>query len=215
MTEINSTNSNRLREEETSISILDLWNLIWGHKWWYVLSVLAFLVLGAFYLYRTPNVYNRTAKVMIDESNQDATMRNLGVASAGMMRLRSFNSVENEMEAFSSPDLMKVVVERLGLETRYVEQQFLRDVELYKNSPIAMVLAGDNPTSGFSFEVTNVGGGCISLTNFRFRDEKIKDVVKGHFGDTIVTPVGAVLIHQFEIGHEFKHPIKVSWSNSM
>ena len=116
----NTPNQNFLQEEESSITLYDIWNMIWDYKWWYVASVAFFLVLGAFYLYRTPNVYTRTAKVLIDESNQDATMRNLGVASAGMMRLRSFNSVENEMEAFSSPDLMQVVVERLGLQTKYV-----------------------------------------------------------------------------------------------
>ena len=215
MTEINQNYSNRFREEESSISILDLWNLIWEHKGWYILSVIVFLCFGAFYLYRTPSVYNRSAKVLIDESNQDATMRNLGVASAGMMRLRSFNSVENEMEAFSSPDLMKVVVERLGLETRYVELQFLRDVELYKNSPIAMVLSGGNPYSGFSLEVINEGDGNISLTNFRIKDEVIKDVINAHVGEKVETPVGSLTFYSVETENKFEHPIKVSWSNSM
>ena len=88
-----------MQEEEPMITLSDVWNLIWGHKWWYVASVAFFLLIGAFYLYRTPDVYKRSAKVLIDESDQDATMRNLGVASAGMMRLRSFNSVENEQNA--------------------------------------------------------------------------------------------------------------------
>ena len=149
MTENTNTNTNSTfyKEEESSFQLADLWHLVWYHKWWYVLSVCVCLVAAAFHLYRTPNVYNRSAKVLIDESDQDATMRNLGVASAGMMRLRSFNSVENEIEAFSSPDLMEVVVNRLGLETRYVEKQVLRDVELYHNSPVGMQLAGMNPTS--------------------------------------------------------------------
>ena len=108
MTE-NNTNQNFIKEEESTLTIAELWGMVWNHKWWYVASVILFLIFGAFYLYRTPKVYNRAAKVIIDESNQDATMRNLGVASAGMMRLRSFNSVENEIEAFSSPDLMQTV----------------------------------------------------------------------------------------------------------
>ena len=95
MAEINTNNQNFLREEDSSLRLSDLWNMVWRYKWWYVVSIVVFLLLGAFYLYRTPNVYDRSAKVVIDESNQDATMRNLGVASAGMMRLRSFNSVES------------------------------------------------------------------------------------------------------------------------
>ena len=210
-------NNNQIyqHEEESTIQLTELWSMIWNHKWWYVLSVFVCLVVAAFYLYRTPNVYNRTAKVLIDESDQDATMRNLGVASAGMMRLRSFNSVENEIEAFSSPDLMEVVVSRLGLETRYVEKQFLRDVELYKNSPIAMRLAGGNLYSGFSFVVENVGDGKVSLSEFRIKKEKLEDVVVGTLGDTIQTPVGALIIYPTEQIDKFKHKITVSWANSM
>ena len=114
------------REDESTLKISDLWNLVWNRKWWYVLSLGICLLGAAFYLYRTPASYSRTAKLIVDESSQDATMRNLGVASANMMRTRmSFNTVENEMEAFKSPDLMQVVVERLGLQTRYVEKLLL------------------------------------------------------------------------------------------
>jgi len=215
MTENNTTNQNFLREDESTITLAELWGMVWNHKWWYVASVIVFLILGAFYLYRTPNVYNRTAKVMIDESNQDATMRNLGVASAGMMRLRSFNSVENEMEAFSSPDLMEVVVDRLGLQTRYVEKQTLREVELYKNGPIEMKLAGDNPLSGFSFDAARTKDGHIALSKFQIRDEKIKETITGNFGDTLQTPVGKIVIYPIESENEFNYPIRISWANSM
>ena len=138
---IENTNNNLVRqEEESSLQIVDLWAMIWGHKWWYVACTIVCILFAGFYLYRTPDTYMRTAKVMIDESDQDAAMRNLGVISAGSMRLRSFNSVENELEAFASPDLMQTVVERLQLQTRYVERQFLRNVELYHNSPITLSL---------------------------------------------------------------------------
>ena len=214
MTE-NNTNQNFIKEEESTITIAELWGMVWSHKWWYVASVILFLILGAFYLYRTPKVYNRTAKVLIDESNQDATMRNLGVASAGMMRLRSFNSVENEIEAFSSPDLMQVVVERLNLQTRYVQEQLLRDVELYGNAPFELVLAGDNPTSGFTFKVDSLDSKTVGLYDFRIRDEKIKTMVKGTLGDTIQTPFGALVLVPLDNGASFKHTIRVSWANSM
>ena len=215
MAEINTNNQNFLRDEDSSLRIADLWNMIWGYKWWYVVSIVVFLLLGAFYLYRTPNVYNRSAKVVIDESNQDATMRNLGVASAGMMRLRSFNSVENEIEALSSPDLMQMVVKRLGLQTTYMEQQLFREVELYKNGPFEMVPVGDNPRSGYSFKVVKTSDGKLALSKFQIKKEKINETVVGDFGDTLQTPVGKVVIHPVQSENEFKHPIRVSWSNSM
>ena len=215
MAEINTNNQNFLRDEDSSLRLADLWNMIWGYKWWYVVSIVVFLLLGAFYLYRTPNVYNRAAKVVIDESNQDATMRNLGVASAGMMRLRSFNSVENEIEALSSPDLMQMVVKRLGLQITYMEQQLFREVELYKNGPFEMVPVGDNPRSGYSFKVVKTSDGKLALSKFQIKKEKINETVVGDFGDTLQTPVGKVVIHPVQSENEFKHPVRVSWSNSM
>ncbi|MBQ6689089.1 MAG: polysaccharide biosynthesis tyrosine autokinase [Bacteroidales bacterium] len=216
MAENNYNNSQTFqREEENAIQLADLWAMIWDNKWWYVISVAVCIFFAGIYLYRTPDTYNRKAKVLIDESNQDATMRNLGVASAGMMRLRSFNSVENEIEAFSSPDLMQTVVERLGLETRYVEQQFLRKVELYRNSPVEMRLAGDNPHSGFSFEIENRKDGNVELSDFMIKGEKVKVKVSGRLGDTLQTPVGAVIIYPTENIENFDDAIRISWANSM
>ena len=206
---------NNLHEEEPLISLADIWGLIWGHKWWYVASLAFFLCVGVFYLYVTPKVYSRVAKVLIDERNQDATMRHLGVASAGMMRLRSFNSVENEIETFASPDLMQVVVERLGLQTRYVQEQLFRDVELYRNCPFDARFAGENPHSPYSFKVTPAGEEGFLLSEFRLKDEKFKEEVPGSYGDTLQTPVGKVVLYPVETDVDFNHPVKVSWTTGM
>ena len=215
MTENNIKNNFLQQEEESQIQLIDLWHMIWDHKWWYVFSVFLCLCVAAFYLYRTPSTFVRTAKVLVDESDQDAAMRNLGVSTANMMRLRSANTVMNEIEAFSSPDLMEAVVERLDLQTKYEQNQVLRDVELYGNSPIELVLAGENPHSGFSFIVGNAGNGKIKLSDFRIRDEKIKDVVIGQLGDTLATPFGAMVIHPTIYKENFKHDITVSWNTAM
>ena len=195
------------------LNLLELWQLVWHHKIWYILSVALCLVVAAFYLYRTPSVYTRSSKVLIDESTQDATMRNLGVASANMMRRGMVNSVENEMQAFASPDLMQVVVERLGLQTRYVEQQTLRDVELY-HAPIEMRLAGDNPQGGFSFIASLNSDGAVSLDEFRIGAQTVETGVTGPLGDTLSTPVGRIILYPTDKIDEFKHPIRVSWANS-
>ena len=210
----NNNNNTFSREEESMLQIADLWKLFWDHKWWYALSLAVCLAVAAFQLYRTPNVYNTTAKVMIDESSQDATMRNLGVASANMMRSRmGANTVENEMEALKSPDLMQVVVERLGLQTKYVEKQLFRDVELYP-APVEMRLLGDNPQYGFSFVVENEGNNQVSLSEFRVGGEKLDTVVTGNLGDSFATPVGTLALYATDKIKNFNNPIAISWTNS-
>ncbi len=216
MTQNNNFNTVNNVEDESPILLADLWGMIWGHKWWYVACTAVCIFLAAFYLYRTPSSYVRTVKVMIDESEQDAAMRNLGVVSAGAMRLRSFNSVENETEAFASPDLMQTVVERLNLQTRYVEQQFLRSVELYQTSPVDLHLAGSNPQSGFNCLISPAEDCDFVLSDFRILKDKIKTEVKGQFGDTLMTPAGALVVHSNdEYLKDFKHDIRISWSGSM
>jgi uncharacterized protein involved in exopolysaccharide biosynthesis len=127
MAEVYNNSFNTLNEEE-GLRINDIIELVIKHIWWYVGVTLICLIGAGYYLYKTPAVYSRSAKVIVDDSNQDAAMRNLGMASANMMRRQFSDAVMNEMEAFGSPDLMQVVVERLGLQTKYVEQQFLREV---------------------------------------------------------------------------------------
>lgn len=203
-----------LREEESMLQISDIWGMFWNHKIWYIISLAICLACAVFYLYRTPLVYNRSAKVIIDESGQDATMRNLGVASANMMRSRmGANTVDNEMEAIKSPDLMQVVVERLGLQTRYVEKQFLRDVELYP-APVEMRLVGDNPQSGFLFVLQNAGDGKITMSEFKVGGKLIDTVVKGKLTDTLATPVGTLILYPTDKINDFKNPIIVSRVNS-
>ena len=213
MAEVYNNQFNTLKEEE-GLRLSELMELVTKNIWWYVGITLCCLTVALCYLYKTPTLYNRTAKVMIDDSNQDAAMRNLGMASANMMRMRSINSVENELEAFASPDLMEKVVERLGLQTSYVEKQFLRDVELYHNSPVEMRLAGGNPRGGFSFLLSPGKGGKVVLSDFLIRDEKIKEAVSGSYGDTLATPVGAVVIYPKSNIEDFNHDIRITWSSA-
>ena len=201
--------------DENEIQFQDIVKLVWSHKWWYVISVTICLAAAVFYLYRTQKVYTRTQKVLIDESSQDATMRNLGVASSGMMRVRGMNSTANEIEAITSPDLMQEVVERLSLETRYVEDQFLRNVEMFGNNPLELQLAGNNPQSGFSFKVSNLEDGNVSLSDFKIKKNKYRQTIEARLGDTIQTPAGALILWPTDSIGNFKHDVRIINYNSM
>lgn len=213
----NNTNTGKAfnTEEESSIRLADLWHMVWGHKWWYVLSLVLCISLAAFYLYRTPETYSCTSKVLVDESNQDATMRNLGVASAGMMKLRSFNSVENELEAFSSVDYMQKVVERLDLQTTYIKDKNFKKVDLATSTPVRLVLAGENPHTGFSFTLSRLGEDQIRLSEFKIKDEYVGNPVEGNLGDTLHTALGYLAIYPTANIEEFDSDITVQWSNAL
>lgn len=209
------------KDDEGTLNLSDLWNIgldiIWDHKWWYVISVAICLCICMVYLYRSPDIYLRTAKVIIDESDQDAALRSIGSLAAGAARMQAGTSVANEMQALSSPDLMQSVVERLHLETSYIRNGFLRDVELYAGTPVEMRLAGDNPQSYFSFSSKALKDSTLVLSDFVIGSsgEKIKGEVECAYGDTVMTPAGKIILYPTAKREEFSGPIRISWNNSL
>ena len=207
-------------DDEGALNLSDIWNLgleiVWDHRWWYVASVLLCLGIGLVHLYRTPDTYQRTAKIIIDESDQDAALRSIGTLAAGAARMQAGTSVANEIQALSSPDLMQSVVERLHLETRYVRNEFLRDVELYTGTPMEIRLAGDNPQSNFSFEAEHLSDSTLILRDFVVgpEGEKIKATVECNYRDTVMTPAGRIILYPTARSDEADGSIRIIWQNS-
>ena len=213
MAEETYKNNGFQQEEESDFNFSDIWGMIWGYKWWYVLSLGICLVFALFYLYKTPATYSRSAKVIINEDAQDATLRDIANIS-GFAGQGSSVNVNNEVEAFASPDLLQTVVERLGLEISYVEHQFMRDRELYNNSPIELSIVEPMVTSSFSFMVKKISDSTIVLSDFTIGPDKLKKVkVEGMVGDTLSTPVGSIVILPSMYG-EWDDDITISWVNS-
>ena len=183
-------------EEEQSLQLADLWALVWDHKWWYVICILVALMAASFYLYKTPKTYSRTEKVIVDEDSQNSMMRDLTSFAGTARRYTSGTNVDNEIEAFAAPDLMQRVVTRLGLETAYIDNQFLRVRELYKNSPIEMRAPENVAASSFSFSISKGKDSTYVIRDFFVGAEEFKGYkLNGHLSDTVETPVGKIVIY--------------------
>ena len=131
--ELDNTWSAQDDSDEKLFSLRDIWALFWGHKWWYLLSLIVAGAIAFFYLYRTPKLYQSSEKIII-ETDQSADV--LSDMSASMRRRSAYGqNVANEIIAFKSSDLMTKAVERLGLETNYTDLMFLRERELYNKTP--------------------------------------------------------------------------------
>ena len=214
MTEETYRNNNFIQEEQSDFNLSDIWGMIWNYKWWYVLSIAVCLIFAVFNLYKTPATYKRSAKVIINENAQDATMRDIANIS-GFAGQNSSVNVNNEVIAFSSPDLMKTVVERLGLETSYIEHQFMRDREFYTNSPIVLSIVSPMTTSSFSFTVEKDGDSTFVLKKFRIGNQKIqKEKIQGALSDTLVTPIGTIILQPSIYLNTWDDDITISWANS-
>ena len=209
-----------LKKDEDSLNLADIWNIgmdiIWDHKWWYVASAAICLCFGLAYLYRTPDTYLKSAKVIIDESGQDAALRSIGTLAVGAAGLQTGTSVANEIQALSSPDLMQSVVERLHLETSYIRKRFLKDEELYTTTPMEMRLAGDNPQSYFSFEAEALEDGRLVLSDFVIgpNGEEIHSSIECSYRDTVTTPAGKIILYPTAWLEDYSSPVRISWHSS-
>ncbi len=207
-----------VEEDASALKLVDIWHLVWDYKWWYVACVAICLVVAAVYIYRSPAIYSRTAKVIIDEGAQEAAMRDLSSFTGSMSRLRYSTNVDNEVEAFASPDLMETVAQRVGLQTSYVEHQMFRQVELGDNKPFELFLAGENPQSSLSFIVTKTGDDSFTLHDFAVGGQDSKElksaVVKGALLDTLTTPVGRIVLAPTLHSEAWANDITVSWRNA-
>ena len=207
-------NGKNAGNEEFSVSLTDIWSMFWDYIWWYVLALALCLFVAAVHLYRTPNAYSRSAKVIVSQEGQDATMMNLmefsGLASP---RMGSSFFANNEVEAFSSHDLMEQVVSRLSLETSYTELQLFRDVEMYKNNPVEVKFSEEAPKNHFSFVIQKTSDSTFILKKFNVLNESIKTTVSGVVGEPVETPVGQVTIIPTNYIEDWSRDIRVSWSN--
>lgn len=206
---------NDLHENDKTLQLIDIWAMIWNNKIWYIISIAICLCFAVFRIYKTPKQYSALAKVIVNDETENSTLRTLAAIPTVRRSYNSGPNVYNEMEAFTSPDIMKIVAKRLGLETKYTAQQFMRTRELFTNTPVAMTLCGDNPMSSFSFIVKNAGERNIVLSDFTVSGKDIDaEPIKAHLGDTLTTPLGRILLSPTIHTEEWKDNILVTWVNA-
>lgn len=208
--------NNESRENERALRLADIWAMVWNNRIWYIISIAVCLSIAVFKIYKTPKSFSATAKVIVGEESENSTLRTL--ASFTNTRRSYYNSgpnIFNEMEAFTSPDLMKIVAGRLGLETKYTSIMPLRTRELYTSTPVAMTLCGENPMSSFSFVVKNLGEENVRLSEFKVSGRELDtEDIQARLGDTLTTPLGRILLAPTPNTGSWKRDVLVSWTSA-
>ncbi len=178
-------------------------------KWyWFVASVVVCLGIAAVYLVKTPKVYTRSSTVLIKESAIRRTSNDLeSMLSAGGMTQQN-SKLANEIIALQSPDLMREVVSRMGLDFDYSIAGRARKHVIYGTSlPIKakflepagrmdMVL---NPVDEKSYKLSlDVPG---TKETFEFA---------GFYGDTLLTVGGPLVISLVDTVAKVEQPIYIN-----
>ena len=176
----------------------DIWEFLrrcLSNWYWFLISLILCLLAGAFIVLTTVPVYHSSAEVQIKSDSRGRSIDSSNeIGELGMFMTKT--NVYNELRAFKSPDIMGEVVERLKLFMNYKVEGRRYDYTLYGTSlPLEASLLDADDNVKASFRVSCPKDSSVVLADFTLMGNKVEaEAVKGFFGDTLSTPLGAVVI---------------------
>ncbi|MCD9853440.1 polysaccharide biosynthesis tyrosine autokinase [Epilithonimonas sp. JDS] len=164
-------------------------------KWhWFLLGIVAALILAVTYIMISAPVYKVQSSVLIKEAKKMSSasgdfdvLSGLG-GFAGM----GTNSIENELEIFKSKKIVEDVVKTLKIQTSIYSREKFYDVELYKDTnPFIVHIVTEKPFTELPEKPINIkiDGDKITLSSDEFK----KDLITT-FNKTISLPYANILI---------------------
>ena len=193
MSQENNTN------EFDSLKIKEIFSICLSKWKWIALSVAIALAIATILILRAEPVYTRSAALLIKEDakgNRSFTSELSSYASMGLFNSRM--NVSNELASIQSPTLAMEVVRRLHLDIDYTRKGHFHDVTLYGTTlPVKVTPVGIPDQRSFSFLLKTGNGDKVRLSDFAQGGTKFKgQVAEGAFGDSIMTPVGCILVEK-------------------
>ena len=182
-------------QQQSEVSISDIFYLCLGNWRWLVISVVVCLGLGTLYLLRKAPVYTRTASVMIKEDSKGKSIGNIAGDLSSLGLVNTASNVNNEVITFQSPALALQLVQRMALDVNYVKPGFFRGQTLYgKTLPIKAEFLDIDDVTSASFRLKIAPDETCTIFKLRDSEEKYDFEQVITFGDTLDTPLGRLLI---------------------
>jgi len=217
MTDFYNTPTNNFDREPTrgAFSLHDLLHTITLNWYWFVISIFISLAGALFYLAQTPKTYRRTTTILVKDFNKGGSSEL--TTFSDLAGLQNSRNIENELVMLRSRRLMSRVVQQLDLNITYQKPRTLLDRDLYGNSPIKIDFPKSSDNQHLSLTITPQKENCV-LSNFtsdQLSEEIFSTQIKANYGDTLQTPVGAIVAHKLRElqPNELGKPIVVTHSS--
>ncbi|WP_290565914.1 tyrosine-protein kinase [Akkermansia sp.] len=177
-------------EPESSLS-LDVITGILLRRWYWILL---FALAGggaAYYMTGKQNyIFEKTASVLMRESSKESSSDRIKV-DLGMDSGAA--NLANESFILRSSTVMRSTVEDLALNVSYWKQQDLRQIDLYRDSPITVTFDGIAENRFCSVDVTLQEGNSLVLTYHDINGNPVQE--KGTFHTPIHLPFATVTVY--------------------
>ena len=144
-------NNNTIKNDnESTLDFQQTWNLFLANWRWFLISVVAFVLLAGAYLWFSPQKINVITKMQVLDKSKESSQISLGMSmlsslSSGLggglggslgSSLGSSLGLSTEEEILMSSSLLCDVVNDLSLHTEYRRCSWGRRILLYQNQPV-------------------------------------------------------------------------------
>lgn len=189
----------RRNQGDDFLRLQDLFYLCLARWKWFVLSLFVTMGAAGYYLLSTPNVYQRTASLLIKDESKGSSINNDVESMFSDMGLGGTKSnVNNELIAIKSPSVLLEVGKQLKLNVDYaVDGRFHRNVLYGNDLPVTVQFLTIGEEHYGSMIVYLKGGDKFELTDFKGTSSngtpvETNKTVTGKLGKLVQTPLGKV-----------------------
>ncbi|MCK5815128.1 MAG: tyrosine protein kinase, partial [Flavobacteriaceae bacterium] len=174
--------------EEESINIREeIEKYVFQWKW-FVLGMLITLSVAYTYLRYTPNIYEVSTTILIDDENKGGLVSDLAALEGLGLSGGSNTLVENEIGILKSRTLMESVVKDLELNIAYLQEARVKTSEMFRSSPIKVnFFLKDSMFYGLE---TTFRVRVKSLTKFTLLNAEETISTEHEFGENITSEFG-------------------------
>ena len=209
---MNGAGMRRPAQADDFIRLQDLLYLCLGKWRWFVLSLAVTLGIAVYYLLSTPNVYQRTASLMIKEDSKGQSI-NSDVASmfSDMGLSGGKSNVNNELIAIQSPAVLLETGKRLHLDVNYAIDGSFHKVALYgEDLPVTVQFLDLSEEQNASMTVKVEQGNRAILSDFKGVNKKGEPVdddaaLEVQLDHIYRTPIGRIRINKAPAYGKFLH----------
>jgi len=189
------TQKSQKSQVEDMISLRDIFDIFIFNWKWFIISVLVCLVLSKLYLATQPNIYKRSAVLLVKDDNGASSTRSIRGTDA-LMQLNGVmtgTNVKNEVYVLQSHQLMMDVVRLLHLDVQYLYRPRLRTHSLYITKPFIAEFDSLETSLPYSFKV-KIDGMRAHISDFVYGKEEYDTLVTTNFNQEVTMPFGKMTL---------------------
>lgn len=175
------------------IRIQDLWSMFVPKWYWFAISLFITLTIAVLYLLSTPPIYTRTAAILVKDNSKSSSSTSAMNDFSDSGIFKSNTNINNELLTLKSPTLMTEVVNRLGLNETFTIRKGLKNVDLYKVSPVTITFC-DKIEVPLSFTIKFSSKEAFAISELEISGEDIGETLSAQMGDSIQTSAGIMIV---------------------